>query len=104
VGPPRSVPDAIVKPDWAATGYPEEEMRSRAQHTIPVRTPKQVKQFTAACRLGREILDAAHRVIKPGVTTDEIDRVRTYSDERQGYIMLRLFPCKRDVCTINARV
>ena len=29
----------------------------------------------AACNLGREILDAAHRIIRPGVTTDEIDRV-----------------------------
>ena len=28
-----------------------------------------------ACVLGREIVDAAHRIIRPGVTTDEIDRV-----------------------------
>ena len=26
-------------------------------------------------RLGREVLDAAHRAVKPGVTTDEIDRI-----------------------------
>lgn len=28
-----------------------------------------------ACRLAREILDKAHATVKPGVTTDEIDRV-----------------------------
>ncbi|MCH96473.1 methionine aminopeptidase 1A-like, partial [Trifolium medium] len=27
------------------------------------------------CRIGREVLDAAARIIQPGVTTDEIDRV-----------------------------
>lgn len=28
-----------------------------------------------ACRIGREVLDAAHAACKPGVTTDEIDRI-----------------------------
>lgn len=28
-----------------------------------------------ACRLGREVLDIAAAAIKPGVTTDEIDRI-----------------------------
>lgn len=28
-----------------------------------------------ACRLGREVLDIAAREIKPGVTTDHIDKV-----------------------------
>lgn len=28
-----------------------------------------------ACRLGREVLDIAARAIKPGVTTDFIDKV-----------------------------
>lgn len=29
----------------------------------------------AAARLGREILDKAHAAIRPGITTDEIDRI-----------------------------
>ena len=51
-------------------------MTSIKQRTIPVHSPKQIAGFTAACKLGRAILDAAHRAIKPGVTTDDIDRVR----------------------------
>ena len=27
------------------------------------------------CRMAREILDAAHAAVRPGVTTDDIDRV-----------------------------
>ncbi len=28
-----------------------------------------------ACQLGREVLEAAAKLVRPGVTTDEIDRV-----------------------------
>lgn len=28
-----------------------------------------------ACRLAREVLDKAHAAVRPGVTTDEIDRI-----------------------------
>ena len=38
------------------------------------RNEKQIEGIRRACRLGREILDKAHRMIKPGVTTDEIDK------------------------------
>jgi methionyl aminopeptidase len=27
------------------------------------------------CKFGREVLDAAARAVKPGVSTDEIDRI-----------------------------
>ena len=37
-------------------------------------------------KLGREILDAAARIIRPGVTTDEIDRVvHEYTIEHGAY-------------------
>lgn len=78
VAPKRIVPENIAKPDWASNGVPAEEMYSKYQSTIPVSTPLQAEQFRAACELGRRILDEAHRHIKPGVTTDEIDRVCSY--------------------------
>lgn len=78
VTPPRAVPDKIPKPDWASSGVPAEEMSSKHQSNIPVRTQAELAAFQAACELGREILDEAHRHVKPGVTTDEIDRVRHY--------------------------
>ena len=34
--------------------------------------------------MGREVLDAAHRAVRPGVTTDEIDRVVSLSIRAVG--------------------
>ena len=76
VGPQREIPDGVRLTEWARTGYPEKEIKSDQQHTTPVRTAKQIAGHRAACALGRDILDAAHRAVRPGVTTDEIDRVR----------------------------
>ena len=51
--------------------------------------------------LGREILDAAHRIVKPGVTTDEIDRVvHEYTVEHGAYpAPLHYFNFPKSVCT-----
>lgn len=72
----RTVPQGVPLPDWASTGVPAAEMRSPQQLQVPVRTEAQIKKLRKACQLGRAILDEAHRHVKPGVTTDEIDRVR----------------------------
>ena len=40
-----------------------------------IRNAKQIEGIRQACRLGRQILDKAHAMIKPGVTTDEIDKI-----------------------------
>lgn len=36
---------------------------------------EQIEKIRASCLIGRGALDAGHAVIKPGVTTEEIDRV-----------------------------
>jgi len=46
-----------------------------ARLAVPVYSATDIEGIRAACRLGREILDAGHRAVRPGVTTDEIDRV-----------------------------
>ncbi|GBG74270.1 hypothetical protein CBR_g18681 [Chara braunii] len=71
----RPVPAHIPKPEWAATGFPEIEMRSRLQSSVEIKTPEQIDGMRKACRAAREVLDAAARVVAVGVTTDEIDRV-----------------------------
>lgn len=75
VSPDRPLPEHIPKPDWHATGVAEAERRSEARNTPPVHSAKQIKKMRQACKLGREILDAAHRAVRPGVTTDELDRI-----------------------------
>ncbi|KAK1304980.1 Methionine aminopeptidase 1A [Acorus calamus] len=55
----RVVPANIEKPDWA----------------VDIKTPEQIERMRETCRIAREVLDAAARVIRPGITTDEIDEV-----------------------------
>lgn len=43
------------------------------------------------CQIAREVLDAAARVIRPGVTTDEIDRVVHEATIVAGLYFLMLF-------------
>jgi len=75
VSPDMPVPDHIAKPDYFTTGDPVAERRSEARNVPPILSAAQADSMRHACRIGREILDAAHRVVRPGVTTDEIDRV-----------------------------
>nr|XP_011470522.1 PREDICTED: methionine aminopeptidase 1A [Fragaria vesca subsp. vesca] len=42
---------------------------------VSIKTPDQIERMRETCRIAREVLDAAARVIQPGITTDEIDRV-----------------------------
>ncbi|KAF0928818.1 hypothetical protein E2562_010686 [Oryza meyeriana var. granulata] len=71
----RVVPDKIEKPDWALDGIPKIEPDSDLQKRVEIKTPEQIERMRETCRIAREVLDAAARIIKPGITTDEIDRV-----------------------------
>ncbi|KAL5211435.1 hypothetical protein ABZP36_022282 [Zizania latifolia] len=42
---------------------------------VEIKTREQIERMRETCGVAREVLDAAARVIKPGITTDEIDRV-----------------------------
>ncbi|KAL6499387.1 Microtubule-associated protein 1A [Orobanche hederae] len=71
----RSVPAHIDLPDWAVDGIPKIEPNSDLQHVVEIKTPDQIARMRETCRIAREVLDAAARVIRPGITTDEIDAV-----------------------------
>ncbi|KAE8038714.1 hypothetical protein FH972_011193 [Carpinus fangiana] len=71
----RAVPAHIERPDWAVSGIPQIEPNSDLQHVVEIKTRNQIERMRETCRIAREVLDAAARVIQPGVTTDEIDRV-----------------------------
>ncbi|KAH9733150.1 methionine aminopeptidase 1A [Citrus sinensis] len=70
-----TVPAYIELPDWALDGTPKVEPNSDLQHVVEIKTPDQIERMRETCRIAREVLDAAARMIRPGVTTDEIDRV-----------------------------
>ncbi|GMN18780.1 hypothetical protein TIFTF001_046843 [Ficus carica] len=71
----RAVPAHVVEPDWASDGIPKIEPNSDLQHVVEIKTPEQIERMRETCRIAREVLDAAARIIQPGITTDEIDRV-----------------------------
>lgn len=101
VGPDRPVPEGVVRPDYYVGGDPVAERSSDAKNVPPVLTPKQQEEVRRACRLGREILDAAHRTVRVGATTDEIDRVvHEYTVEHGAYpAPLHYINFPKSVCT-----
>ena len=101
VSPDRPLKENIPRPDYYEDGQADAERRSEARNTPPVHTEKQIKKMRKANLLGREILDAAHRIVKPGVTTDEIDRVvHDYTVEHGAYpAPLHYFDFPKSVCT-----
>jgi len=99
-GPKRTVPDTIMKPDYAKDGTPA----SRAMlmpWDIPFNSPEDIEGIRKAGRAAREVLDLAGASVKLGVTTDEIDRVvHEETVKRGGYpspLNYHGFP--KSVCT-----
>ncbi|KAJ8450118.1 hypothetical protein Cgig2_033312 [Carnegiea gigantea] len=83
----RSVPAHIELPDWAIDGIPKIEPSSDLQHVVEIKTPEQIERMRETCRIAREVLDAAARIIRPGITTDEIDRVVHEATIAAGFIL-----------------
>ncbi|XP_047945681.1 methionine aminopeptidase 1A-like isoform X1 [Salvia hispanica] len=71
----RTVPTHIQQPDWAIDGIPKIEPNSDLQYVVEIKTPDQIERMRETCLIAREVLDAAARIIQPGITTDEIDVV-----------------------------
>ena len=71
----RSVPNSISKPDYWQTGVPRSEAieARKGRKNIPIYSDSEIRGTKLACKLGREVLDIAGSLVRPGITTDEID-------------------------------
>jgi methionyl aminopeptidase len=69
VSPLRTVPAAVPRPEYARTGQPSER-QSRA-----VRTPEEIEAMRLAGRVAADALVEVGLHVRPGVTTDELDRI-----------------------------
>uniref|UniRef100_A0A069DTH1 Methionine aminopeptidase n=1 Tax=Panstrongylus megistus TaxID=65343 RepID=A0A069DTH1_9HEMI len=101
--PKRTVPKNIGRPDYAdhPEGLPISEQQMRQSAQIKVLSDEEIEGMRVACKLGREVLDEASKVIDVGVTTDEIDRiVHEACIERECYPSpLNYYQFPRSCCT-----
>lgn len=66
----RSVPTNIPRPPYAASGKAEDVPWTQPQYPMP---PADIPAMRASCQLARHVLDFAGSLVRPGITTDEID-------------------------------
>jgi len=107
LSPKREMPASICRPDYAdeSEGVSYTEQRDRANNNaIRIYGPKELdceNGLRHACAMGREVLDAAGKALRPGVTTDEIDRiVHEACIERDVYPSpLNYYNFPKSVCT-----
>jgi len=107
ISPKRTVPSSIRVPDYGndTQGISMCEQRDRANNkSIRVYGSKELdgeNGLRHACAMGREVLDVAGKALRPGVTTDEIDRiVHEASVERDCYPSpLNYYNFPKSVCT-----
>ena len=70
----RALPRSIKRPDYALTGIPASEDASRRVRKIEVKTAADIAALRRVCKLGREVLDRASRVLRVGSTPEMVDQ------------------------------
>ena len=95
VSPMRSVPDSIAKPPYALTGNVPRIDEGR------VKSPEVIERMRIAGAAAKEILRRAGEIVRPGITTDEIDIfVHDLTIEMGGYPSpLNYHGYPKSVCT-----
>jgi len=95
ITPMRAVPDHIVKPAYAATGQVQRWTEDR------VKSPEIIQRMRHAGVVAAEILRLAGEMVRPGITTDEIDVfVHDATIERGAYPSpLNYHGYPKSVCT-----
>ncbi len=82
VSPWRAVPEHIVRPDYAFSGKP-----AGSRHRQLIKGPDQITRMRKACRAAREVLQECLDAVRPGLPTDELDRIA-----HEGYIKRGGYP------------
>jgi methionyl aminopeptidase len=99
-----TIPEGIEKPDYAdhPNGYSQsEEMDKRNRSEIRVYTEEEIAGIKEACRIGREVLDAAGAAVAVGVTADALDKIVHEETVKRGAYPspLNYYNFPKSVCT-----
>jgi len=73
----RFVPDNIIKPDYGShrLGLPKSEIKAQNMgNKIETVNEETIERLRKASKIGRQALDLANSLIKPGITTEEVDK------------------------------
>ena len=82
LSPWRPVPPEIPRPDYAFSGKPH-----GPRHKNLIKSAEQIERMRRACRAAREVLDEVSAAVRPGMTTDELDRLA-----HEGYLKRGGYP------------
>lgn len=107
MSPQVTVPEHIQKPDYSETGQPVSEIALKRSHHIPTLNADQIQRMLEACEVGRQALDLAGSMVKPGVTGDAIDKaVHEFIVSKNGYPSpLNYFNFPKSCCiSINEQI
>ncbi|MGB3224425.1 MAG: type I methionyl aminopeptidase [Desulforhopalus sp.] len=66
----NSVPDHISRPEYAVTGKPSPARSSCKKESID-----QIERIKKAGKVARDVLDTVLNNVRPGITTDELDKI-----------------------------
>jgi len=84
--PKRVIPKGIMLPDYAKDGKPKNKKDLAMPWDVDPQTPEDIERMRVSGRIAREVLDTAIRAVRPGMTTDDIDRiVHEATLERNSY-------------------
>jgi len=72
------VPEGIPRPEYAESGKPSE---TPVQETL---SGERLERMRRACRAAAEVLDAVGKLVRPGITTDELDAATHEEYVRRG--------------------
>lgn len=82
----RTVPPEVPRPDYAETADPVSEVESKQQQIVVQYNAKQIDVLRRCCQVARGALDAVVRAVRPGVTTEELDKIcHAYITAHGGY-------------------
>ncbi|QPG73192.1 hypothetical protein FOA43_000499 [Brettanomyces nanus] len=95
------VPESIQRPDYSRDGRPVSEIKNDKTNKVRVLSSEEIEKMRVVCKLGREVLDAAAAAVRPGITTEDLDKI-IYKEaiKREAYPSpLNYFNYPKSVCT-----